>query len=668
MPHTPLPPRPTTSPPYGAAVRRGGALASLLTCILLAGCTPPVTIQRLGLEDAYRERSQSALDGHHLSTTTRIVLERQNLQKLWRKDPALALASLRSSTQAGFSTPNLPDQLFALAELSYDLGRRQRDRARFMVAALYAYAYLTPDAPPQDRPSPYNPHFRQACDIYMLALTEAMGTPVDPQSQRWTLPIGTLDLSADPTERLWHGYTLTDFQPTARLSVSGLKNIYSKPGMGEPLAAVAIKPTQNTAGQSKTLLTVSDKLRVPVSLFMQIPDPRRQVLSDRIIGRLILKSMDGAESGAQAQNTPPLQYDQSATRAISLNQNVDWSSEYKGFLDGRFFDGTHKAQLVSIEPHKPGHIPVVLIHGTASSPGRWADMVNDLLEDPEITEHFEFWFFSYATGNPIPYSALQLRKALDKAITDLGGPKADPALGQIVLVGHSQGGLLARMLVINPQDRLWDSLSHHPLASLHMPARTRAFLQAALFPTPMPDIRSVVFIATPHQGSYVAGFSIAHLIGGMVTLPFSITDAMGQIIKGNGDTIKTDMGPRRLGSVYSMSPNSPFIRALAATPIAPDVHTYSIIPVLGDGPLKTADDGVVMYSSAHLPDTVSELVVRHSGHSTQANPITIAEVRRILLQQLAATHSATALQDNTDKADITRMGGQYLQAPALSQP
>ena len=53
---------------------------------------------------------------------------------------------------------------------------------------------------------------------------------------------------------------------------------------------------------------------------------------------------------------------------------------------------------------------MVLVHGTASSPLRWADMVNDLLEDKDIRDHYEFWFFTYNTGNPIPISANVLRR------------------------------------------------------------------------------------------------------------------------------------------------------------------------------------------------------------------------------------------------------------------
>ena len=50
--------------------------------------------------------------------------------------------------------------------------------------------------------------------------------------------------------------------------------------------------------------------------------------------------------------------------------------------------------------------------------------------------------------------------------------------------------------------------------------------------------------------------------------------------------------------------------------------------------VETGDDGVVSYQSAHIPEAVSELVVR-SGHSVQSNPYTVREVRRILLLHLA---------------------------------
>ena len=63
--------------------------------------------------------------------------------------------------------------------------------------------------------------------------------------------------------------------------------------------------------------------------------------------------------------------------------------------------------------------------------------------------------------------------------------------------------------------------------------------------------------------------------------------------------------------------------------MAESVKVHSIVAVEGDGPVEQGDDGVVKYTSAHIEPVESELVVK-SSHSTQGNPHTIEEVRRIL--------------------------------------
>jgi hypothetical protein len=150
----------------------------------------------------------------------------------------------------------------------------------------------------------------------------------------------------------------------------------------------------------------------------------------------------------------------------------------------------------------------------------------------------------------------------------------------------------------------------------------------------LPEVRRVIFIATPQHGSFVAAFSISQLLGRLVTLPASIARAAGEFATGNAGNVLVDPSHSRLGSIYGMSPNSPFIKALATVPLAPGVHANSIIPVENDGPLSEGTDGVVRYESAHINGIDSELVVHHSEHSTQSNPTTIAEVRRILVKQL----------------------------------
>ncbi len=307
------------------------------------------------------------------------------------------------------------------------------------------------------------------------------------------------------------------------------------------------------------------------------------------------------------------------TLFMALSEANVWSREFRGFPFGDLLTETPNT-LVALEPHRIGRIPVVFIHGTASSAARWADMLNDLLDDPNIGDHFEFWFFSYATGNPIPYSALLLREDLQDAIAAMGGTTADPALGQIVLIGHSQGGLLAKLLVIDTGSRLWDGFSTRPLAELKLTDATRVLLQRMFFLQPLPEVRRVIFIATPHRGSYVAGFSISQMIARLVTVPFHVAQAGAEVLTGNRDALQFTPSWGGFGSIYGMTPGSPLIRALEPIPIVPGVLYNSIIAVQGNGPAESGSDGVVTYKSAHLAGAESELVVPHDHRRGSPDP------------------------------------------------
>ena len=79
-----------------------------------------------------------------------------------------------------------------------------------------------------------------------------------------------------------------------------------------------------------------------------------------------------------------------------------------------------------------------------------------------------------------------------------------------------------------------------------------------------------------------------------------------------------------------MTAGDPFLEGLAGITVAGGVPYHSIIAVKESFPVvEEGDDGVVQYRSAHLDGAASELVVR-SPHSTQSDPHTIQEVRRIL--------------------------------------
>jgi hypothetical protein len=139
-----------------------------------------------------------------------------------------------------------------------------------------------------------------------------------------------------------------------------------------------------------------------------------------------------------------------------------------------------------------------------------------------------------------------------------------------------------------------------------------------------------VFVSTPHRGSYLAEWSLGRLIARLVRLPLDLVGATTEIASANADALRFNPAGVRFGSMYGMTPGSPLITGLAEIPVAPGVAAHSIVAVQGEGPPEDGSDGVVRYQSAHIDGVESELIVR-SGHSTQSNPHTIAEVRRILL-------------------------------------
>jgi pimeloyl-ACP methyl ester carboxylesterase len=299
--------------------------------------------------------------------------------------------------------------------------------------------------------------------------------------------------------------------------------------------------------------------------------------------------------------------------------------------------------LISTTPYRPGLIPVVFVHGTASSVVRWAEMYNRLLADPEIRSRFQFWFFQYDSGNPIALSSLRLREALTAAVARLDPEGKDPALRRIVLIGHSQGGLLVKMQGIASGDRLWNAISRKPLDQLRLSDQTRDLFQRGMFVEPLPEVSRMVFICTPHRGSFVAGRNIiANVVRKLVSLPFALTGVAADIAR-NTDAAAVGVNPVIYSAVDNMSPRNHFIRALQEIPIASSITVNSIIAVEGDGPVEQGDDGVVKYSSAHIEPVESELVVK-SSHSTQGNPHTIEEVRRILRLHVGLTTTTAPLE------------------------
>ena len=591
-------------------------------CLVLAACAGPVGTHRADPKVVLRDLARSATTTGEPSWPTRNVLLEQGLLDGFTERPEEALAGLHKTMVA---TGGDPDLLFALAELSFLHGQTAGKPGYRMAAAIYAYAFLFPEGNGSS-PGRFDPRLRLAADLYnwalMAAFASADGSEVVPRGGTFDLPFGKIEVAFDPASLRAGDRELLHFIPIAELEMYGLAMRYRWPGLGAPLAASSRLIDASKPGRDM----VAPRMQIPLTALLRIPDARRALMKgEPLAGRLELHLAWDAESVAIAGEEVPLESEPSTALALTFTGVPVMEIEMFGFLgriSGLFRE---RPPLVSTTPYRPGLIPVVFVHGTASSVVRWAEMFNRLQADPEIRKRYQFWFFQYDSGNPIVLSALRLREALTAAVARLDPEGKDPALRRMVLIGHSQGGLLVKMQSISSGDRLWNAASKTPLEEMELSDQTRDLIRRGMFIEPLPEVSRVVFICTPHRGSFVAGRNIiANTVRSMVSLPFAVTGVAADLARNPGT--RSMVIP---SAVDNMSPRHHFIQALQEIPIAPSVTVNSIVAVEGDGPVEEGDDGVVKYSSAHITPVESELVVK-SNHSTQGNPYTIEEVRRIL--------------------------------------
>ena len=337
---------------------------------------------------------------------------------------------------------------------------------------------------------------------------------------------------------------------------------------------------------------------VPATVLLRLQGSLAGLTAGRSVATLDLYSPFEDTSVTIGEAKVPLETDLTTYRAYTLNQSTVWKL---GILDFLAPAERIPSQLILSRPFKPGLIPVVFVHGTFSSPVTWAEMANSVIADPVLRQRYQLWSFIYGSGNPLVRSIADLRAALTAQVQQLDPAGTNAALRQMVIVGHSQGGLLAKSTAIDTGDRLWSVFSTNRLEDLKISDADRAKLRSVFFLEPLPFVRRVVFIATPHRGSYLSGGLARRLAQRFVSLPGTIdsrrsdrlrladgSDA-GELFQGNLPT-----------SLDGMSPKNPGLLAIAEIPVAPTIKAHSIVAVKGDGDYHDSRDGVVTYQSAHV--------------------------------------------------------------------
>ncbi len=611
------------------------ARVALVLLLALVGCAAPVGIERIDPIEAQRDLAAFYLTTGRLSDRAQVFLRRLDLVDAWEADPEAVLVFLHERLAApadAYAKSVRAGLLVDIAELAYAYASESGDRRYFFAASLYAWLYNFPPAD-QPRPGPLSRGIRRSAEIYNRAIVRAFTDPetsdVVLEDGVHTLPFGELEIDLDEASLRWGDRELTRFVTLSDIDVRGVNNRIRHSGLGAPLAGQSSGPLDSESTKDAPDLIFSG-LWAHVTALLEFETGGEAKRTGRMRARLRLVSYSETTSVEIDGREIALESEPTAALALQLTETPPWRRELRGLFQGDLAPG--RIGLSALAPYHPGRIPVVLVHGTASSSGRWADLVNDVRSDPVLRHRFQLWFFTYNTGGPIVYSGWLLRKAIRELVESLDPEGRDPALRDLVVMGHSQGGLLTKLLVVDSGQRFWDAAIGRAPDEIELAPENRELLEGSLLVRPSPYVERVIFLATPHRGSRLANLGAARVLGRMIRTPANVVAAVGDAFSVDPDEDLQRRLRQNRGAIGNMSPENAFVEILADLPIVEGVHAHSIIGVK-DEPYEESGDGVVEYRSAHLDEVHSELVVE-SGHSSQSHPRVALEVRRILLEHL----------------------------------
>jgi pimeloyl-ACP methyl ester carboxylesterase len=649
--------------------------------LLVAGCAE-VTVHRAHNSELLDDQRSNLIEPGGLSARTVQTLRQLDLDYLYHNRPVEALARLRV---LAVDDPQ-PERVFALAEISYNLGRKAQEGNKpdaaffYYLSAGFAYRYLLPNGSSSDsedrrastesgedrgsKPSParptnlpnsildpqfstsgdsaFDPQFRLACDLYntslarFLRLTMKAG-PLDPhQPMVIRTSRGTsLTLAVERQGFPWRPEEFGALMFSADYRVDGLENQHHCYGLGVPLMCERsrVPPTMSHAAFPRDLY-------FPVTAFLRFDGTIADLGAH---ARLEMFNPFADQTAMVEGRKVPLECDLTTPLAYGLSKSEAYLLQYEGFLSADKLK--HKTGIYMLEPYQPGKIPVLFIHGLLSSPATWAKMYNDLEADPVIRKHFQFWGYFYPSGDPYFLTAADLRQRLVDLRTELDPQHADQALDDMICVGHSMGGLISRLMTVDSGDSFWRVVSARPLDSLKLDPTGREELRRVFYFQAEPSVRRVIFLSTPHHGSSLSRIGPARLADQVIRLPKGIIQAKYELARENPNETVFPKG-KVPTSVDLLEPGSPCLELLASQPKPDGVHFHSIIGVLPPDETwinwitpvsrhgKEKSDGVVPYSSAHLDGVDSELIVPADHLEVHQHALSILEVRRILLEHL----------------------------------
>lgn len=585
-------------------------------------------------------KAPNAVEGGRPSETTRQFLARNNLRAAVDGRSRDALLELNTR----LSTDDDPHLLLTLAELSYLRAKRAPSEESPLLLSCAYYAYrLIFRSKDFDRLA-FSPDFRLACELYNHSLSNLLGI-LAARRFPFVLPAtagllaGKLEFTSLSSELPWHPETFEEFHSVYDFKVEGFHVCWRTHGLGTPIVAIRALP------EDRSSLPVEERFLpknqcFPLTGMLRFDLARPTALSNEgtITAEISLHDPFIGHSTIIAGREVPYELDISTVFAFGLSRNKLRFKNLDGLLDPQ----PAKQFMFTVSRVKPEKIPVVFVHGLVSTPRTWDQMINLLLSNQRVRQNYQFFLYAYPSGSPLIASAAGLRESILRVRHEIDPDSTNPSFERMVLVGHSMGGLLAKLMLREGGDEILKLLIGKTLSEIDVDAESRQLLDRFLFFHALPFVKRCVFIATPHRGSVFAKNSFSRFSSSLIDLSEEMRKKAGKTLSKLASAVR-DVDLRQKfkmkTGIEGVSSDNILLDIIERLPKSPQVKYHSIIGNIKESG-KPGTDSIVEYSSAHLDYAASELIIKSNHAAHRALP-GILEVERILLEHLEESRAYT---------------------------
>jgi pimeloyl-ACP methyl ester carboxylesterase len=519
------------------------------------------------------------------------------------------VASVKQTSVCYHGSGNKKGELAAAEKLLSEASRIERRQPTIALASDLSAAKIAANRLGRDSSN------KDAQKLYNFAIARSIENVQRANLEPWRHPVNVSGLDGDfvlvtlrPVDSQHNpsNYTL---YPSDSLKLGGkfFRNRVRVEGIGAPL--VAVGRTQNTEFRERY---EGPRVYAPVTAVLRFKDRcaslefHEPFLKERVI---------------VANRSFALASDFDAPMAMLLRRERPDKLGFARLMRPEKYADT--ARLIRLQPFDPRRTPVIFVHGLQDTPVSWVPMISALRKDVQIQRRYQLWVFSYPSGYPYPYSAALLRHELD------GIARKFPGRKKVVLVGHSMGGMICRLMITDAGDKIWRNIFGKSPGETPLNRRSRDLLQDAIVFNHRADVKRVIFISTPHRGALLASNWIGRTAARLIKTPAFLADVRDSAVSLVADDVAARQLNRVPNSIDTLSPDDRFVRWVNELPLASGLPYHSIIGDRGKGDTPNSSDGVVAYWSSHLDGAKSELIVP-ANHIAQRNRETIAEVERIL--------------------------------------